>query len=162
MSETQVKNEAPDQKPSPTSGGLGAGVAGSPAAGGAPTRKERVICREYAYRYTIKTGARTQFILVDPATWTILKPSRLERSRTGAHGWDIYCLPEKLWSRIIVVELKRSNSGKLRYKVMGLEEYASEIKEMLMLCSDFSEMKETVEKYVSVKRLLNKDECEGE
>jgi len=38
MSETQVKNEAPDQKPSPTSGGLGEGVAGSPAAGGAPIR----------------------------------------------------------------------------------------------------------------------------
>jgi len=43
MSETQVKNEAPDQKPSPTSGGLGEGVAGSPAAGGAPTNLQVVL-----------------------------------------------------------------------------------------------------------------------
>ena len=125
-------------------------------------RKE---CRKFEYRRNIRMPGRTQYILVDPQNWEILEPVRRESSKTGAHGEDIYCLDEATWSRVLVVRLARSNSGKLRYEVSsppGLEEYASEIEEMLMLCSDFEDMVEIVEKYVSVKRLLNKDECEIE
>ena len=126
-------------------------------------RKE---CRKFEYRRNIRMPGRTQYILVDPQNWEILEPVRRERSKSMAHGEDIYCLSEEVWKRVMIVKLKMSNSGRLSYWAGSdnpeLEEHVRELEELLALCSDFEDMVETVEKYVSVKRLLRKDGCEKE
>jgi hypothetical protein len=116
----------------------------------------KVVCREFAYRQTIKTGARTQHYLIDASTWEIIKPTRKVRSRTGAHGEDVYCLPQEAWNNVIIVSLERSNSGKLYYDIVASQSLArevSELRELLYYASDFSEMVETVHEYVKAKKL---------
>ena len=131
------------------------------SAGGAP----KVKCVEYSYRRNLSMPGRTQYIVIDTSNWEIVKPTHRERSKTRAHGNDVYCLPEEFWNRVVVVRLKRSNSGKISFWAGSenpeLRNYAREIEELLALCSDFEDMVETVEKYVDVKHLLTKDECEG-
>jgi len=160
--ETPTPTPSPEVKPAPTARGQGTGAGAQALAGGAP----RVKCVEFEYRYTLRTGARTRHYVIDAESWKILKPVRRERSKSRAHGEDIYCLDEEVWRRTLIVVLKRSNSGRLYHRVYvdnpEIEEYARELEMMLMLCSDFEEMEETVKKFVDVKRLLRKDECEGE
>jgi hypothetical protein len=67
-------------------------------------------CREFEYRQTIRTGATTLYILV--LDGEILRPARRRRSRSGAHGEDVYCLEPQKWSRVWVVGLYQSNSGR--------------------------------------------------
>jgi len=113
-------------------------------------------CQKFGYRYTSRTGARTQYYLIDADTWVVLEPTRRESSKAGARGSDVYCLSEDKWNRVIVVKLERSNSGKLSYEVIappGLEKYARELEEILATCGDFREMEETVERYVEARRL---------
>jgi hypothetical protein len=151
---TGPKSEVNPVEPAPLSGGQGAGAAGSPAAGGAPTA--RVKCETYYYRRNIGMPGRTLYILIDTGTWQVLEPTRKERSKTGAHGEDVYCLSEEVWNRVVVVALERSNSGKLSYEVIappGLEKYARELEELLQAASSFWEMEETVEMWVKGHRL---------
>jgi hypothetical protein len=68
------------------------------------------ICREFEHRNTLKTGAISTTILI--LDGKVLRPSRAERSRTGAHGTDYYCLSPSEWSRTWIIELRESNSGK--------------------------------------------------
>jgi hypothetical protein len=70
------------------------------------------ICRNFSYRKTLKTGAITLTIVYDPETKKILTPDRKNRSRSGAHGDDIYCLDKDQWNRVYVITLYQSNSGK--------------------------------------------------
>jgi hypothetical protein len=152
----EVKTPTPEVEALPVERGAGEGAEGRPSAGGAPT----VRCVEYDYRHTLKTGARTQYYLIDTREWKILEPTRRERSRTGAHGEDVYCLSEEVWSRVVVIGLERSNSGKLKYWAGSdnpqlRDTVAKEIEELLALCGEFWEMEETVEKYVEAKRLAS-------
>ena len=91
-------------------------------------------------------------------TWEILEPTRVERSRTKAHGVDIYCLEESAWDMTMVVRLERSNSGKLHYEVLipraDLKRYKLELEALLALATSFSEMEETVMKYVSMRKMV--------
>jgi hypothetical protein len=150
------KDRTPETEPAPTAGGLGAGAGAVAPAGGAP---EKVVCKDYAYRYNIKTAGRTQYFLVDTISWKILEPTRRERSRTGAHGRDVYCLPESAWEGVLVVKLERSNSGKLSYNVITYSEkvmkYAVDLEMFLARGKDFDHMVAIIVKYVEIERLLN-------
>jgi hypothetical protein len=68
------------------------------------------ICKGFEYRSTLNTRALTVSIVV--LDGKVLRPTRSERSRTGAHGVDYYCLEESEWSRAWIIELRESNSGK--------------------------------------------------
>ena len=152
----EVKAPTPEVEPALLSGGQGAGAAGSPAAGGAPTR----VCKEFEYRRNLRMPGRTQYYLIDTGEWEIVKPTRAERSKTRAHGKDVYCLSKEVWSRVVVVCLRRSNSGKLEFWAGSDSEtlrntVAREIEELLAMCGEFEEMEETVKKYVEAKRLAS-------
>jgi len=118
------------------------------------TQAPSILCRKFEYRNNIKFPGRTEHILVDTATWEILKPTRIERSRTRAHGADIYCLEQQRWSRVAVIALYRSNTGKLRWYIEAPEQIKRDLEELLMLASDFEDMVDTVHKYVQAKRLV--------
>ncbi len=62
-------------------------------------------------------GALTLTIVYDPALKTIIKPSKVELSRSGRHGQHIYCLPD--WDKVWVITLLISNSGKRDVRVSG-------------------------------------------
>jgi len=139
----------------PEAGGPGAGAGAGALAFEAP----RVKCEEFYYRRNINAPGRTQYIVIDTSNWEILEPTRRERSRSKAHGVDIYCLDEETWGRVIVVKLERSNSGKLRYNITTYSEkvirYAVDLEIFLARSKDFEHMKEIVSKYVEIQRLLN-------
>jgi hypothetical protein len=114
----------------------------------------QVVCREFEWRRNIKYPGRTLYILIDTGTFEILEPTRIERSRTGAHGVDIYCQPKEKWDRIVVVGLYQSNSGKLSYEIRGSQQVKQELEELLMLARDFEDMVDIVHKYVRAKALV--------
>ena len=70
------------------------------------------ICKRFGYRKTLKTGALTKTIVIDPINVRIIEPTYTERSKTGAHGWDLYCLDEETWKRVWIITVEVSNSGK--------------------------------------------------
>ena len=115
-------------------------------------------CVEFSFRYTLKTGARTQYIVIDAEKWEILKPTRKERSRTGAHGKDVYCLTPEEWNKTITVVLVRSNSGKLYFDVAipraEYEKYRNEILDLLSASADLEEMIDLVQTYVRARKML--------
>jgi hypothetical protein len=116
---------------------------------------DKVMCRDYVYRHNIKMPGRTQYIVIRADIWEIVKPTRMERSRTGAHGKDVYCLEKSVWDKVIVVLLERTNSGKLSYEVSAPQEYwwdKVKLESVLMLAEDFYEMEEEVRKYVELQR----------
>jgi hypothetical protein len=158
----EFKTPSPEVEPAPRAGGLGAGAEGRPSAGGAPT----VRCVEYEYRSNIKMPGRTLYVLIDTSKWEIVRPTRKERSKTGAHGKDVYCLDEATWSRVVVVALKRSNSGKLEYWAGSdnpqlRDTVAKEIEELLATCGGFEDMEETVRQYVKARYLASTFERGG-
>jgi hypothetical protein len=57
-------------------------------------------------------GALTLTIVYNPEEKAIVKPNRVERSRTGSHGQHIYCLPPDVWDKLWVIRLEISNTGK--------------------------------------------------
>jgi hypothetical protein len=151
---TAPAGEVPEREARPEAGGPGAGAGATAPASEVPTVK----CEELYYRHTIKTGARTQYTVIDTEEWKILEPTRTERSRSGAHGKDVYCLPKEVWDRTITVLLQRSNSGKLHYEVLiphaTFEKYRTELEALLALAGDFEEMEETVRKYVTLRKMV--------
>lgn len=120
----------------------------------AQTQTPSKICRKFEYRHNIKFPGRTLYILVDTETFEVLKPTRIERSRTKAHGADIYCLEQQRWSSVSVIALYRSNTGKLSWHIEAPEHIKRDLEELLMLASDFEDMVDVVHKYVQAKRLV--------
>jgi hypothetical protein len=59
------------------------------------------------FRHTLKTGAFTKYIAWCATCKTIVEPTRMERSKTGAHGTDYWVHPHPL----VFIQLSRSNSG---------------------------------------------------
>jgi len=108
--------------------------------------KNKIKCIEFPYRRNIKTSGRTESVVIDVEKLVILKPSRQVRSRTYSHGYDVYCLPEDLWGRVVVVILERSNSGKISHHIItyGDDQKIRELKEqlddVLSTSKDFDEM----------------------
>jgi hypothetical protein len=141
----------PEREARPEAGGPGVGAGAVALALEAPTK-----CVELYYRHTIKTGARTQYYVIDVERWEILRPTRVERSRTRAHGKDIYCLPKETWDKTITVLLERSNSGKLHFEVLipraEYEIYRGELEYLLSRRRDFWDMEVTVESWVELRR----------
>jgi len=86
---------------------------------------ENKICKKFYYRNNIKTPAFTEtVVLVDGM---MLKPSKMYRSRTGAHGEDIYCLSEEEWSKAWILIFEQSNSGKPYITVINVPEPIKEL-----------------------------------
>ncbi len=73
-------------------------------------------CREFLYRST-EMGALTLSIVFNPATKEVVRPHRVELSRTGNHGYHIYCLQD--WGEVWVIRLEVSNSGKRSVRFSG-------------------------------------------
>jgi len=150
---TAPAGEVPKEKVLPVERGAGEGAGATALALEAPTK-----CVELYYRNTIKTGARTQYYVIDVERWEILEPTRRERSRTKAHGKDIYCLPKEVWDKTITVLLERSNSGKLHYEVLiphaEFEKYRQELEYLLSRRRGFWDMEATVEAWVEIRRRL--------
>ena len=83
-------------------------------------------CRTFEYRHTIKTGARTETIVV--LDGRVVRPSSVRRSKTGAHGEDYYCMPPEEWARAWVIHLSQSNSGR---RSIAFENVPEPVRELL-------------------------------
>jgi hypothetical protein len=92
------------------------------------------ICREFEYRRTIKTNALTVTLIVSNGG-KILKPHSARYSKTGAHGTEVYCLTEDEWSKVWIVKLYQSNSGK-RSAIIQAPENVKTIIEQLWMYED--------------------------
>jgi len=66
-----------------------------------------IFMYEKPFRAAIKTGAFTKYIAWCNVCRAIIEPSRIERSKTGAHGTDYWVHPHPL----VFVQLSQSNSG---------------------------------------------------
>jgi hypothetical protein len=84
------------------------------------------VCKEFYYRNCIKYPGMTKTIVI--INGKILKPSRVRRSRTGAHGEDYYCLFQEEWQKAWVITFVQSNSGR-RY--VSTENVPDNIRELI-------------------------------
>jgi hypothetical protein len=116
-----------------------------------PILKIKTVCREFVYRNNIKGRGKTEYILFDTVVYQIVRPSRIERSRTGAHGFDIYCLPEETWKDIAVVRVEESTSGKLSFDIQSSVPL-EDLRELLSSTSSFNEMIQRIHTYLHLKR----------
>jgi hypothetical protein len=82
----------------------------------------------------------------------VLQPIREERSRTKAHGEDVYCYDE---SSTVIVMLERSNSGKLRYEVHTPPGYGYVTSLIDTLLADARDFEDMVERVKSLPQLVN-------
>jgi len=115
----------------------------------------KAVCREFYYRRNIKTPGRTQAVVVDARTWSLVKPTKTERSRTGAHGTDVYCVDD--WNDMLVIQLNQSTSGKLSYVVDYRDPaVAKELKDLLAMAEDFEEALTIIRSYVLMKGYVRK------
>jgi len=111
----------------------------------------KLVCREFEYRHNLKFSGRTEYILFDTVVFEIIRPAKIERSRTGAHGIDIYCLPN--WGDVTIVRLEMSNSGKLKFNVESPSlEVKRDLEELLTLASGFNDMVRIVHMYLNMKK----------
>ncbi|MEM4952204.1 MAG: hypothetical protein QXV81_08090 [Ignisphaera sp.] len=78
-------------------------------------KKKKVVLREY-YRRNINTpGLSLSFVAT--LEGKLLRPVEEIRSRTGAHGDDVYLIDPPVY----VLRYERSNSGKVRWSVWLVE-----------------------------------------
>ena len=94
------------------------------------------ICKQYYYRNCIKYSGLTKTIIV--LDERVLRPSKVYRSKTGAHGEDIYCLSEAEWQRAWIVTFEQSNSGRRYVSTMNVPEAVKELIEQAWLYEDAS------------------------
>jgi hypothetical protein len=80
---------------------------------------------EFPYRYT-RMGAITKYVVVCLDCKKTLRPSRVERSKTGCHGIDYYV--HYATHKVVAIALEQSNSGKRRITV---PDELSEIRDLL-------------------------------
>jgi hypothetical protein len=66
----------------------------------------------------------------------ILKPNKTYRSRSGAHGEDIYCLSEEQWQRVWIVTFEQSNSGKRHVSTVNVPDNIRELIEEAWINED--------------------------
>jgi hypothetical protein len=92
------------------------------------------ICRQYYYRNNIKTPGLTETIII--LGGRVLKPNKTYRSRSGAHGEDIYCLSQEQWQRVWVVTFEQSNSGKRYVSTENVPEAVKELIEQAWICEN--------------------------
>jgi hypothetical protein len=111
----------------------------------------KTVCREYPFRRNARGLGKTEYILFDTVVFQRIKPVRITRSRSGSHGFDMYCLPEETWKDIAVVRIEESTSGKLSYSIQS-QKPLTELEERLMLASSFNEMIGAVLTYLRLKR----------
>lgn len=114
---TTPKNDTPEIKPAPLSGGQGAGAAGTPVAGEAP------YTHVAEWRRTMM-GAKTEEIVICLVCKKVLEPSRVRRSRSGTHGEDYYIHKHP----IVSVVLRESNSGR---RSVAVPKELEEIKDLI-------------------------------
>lgn len=74
--------------------------------------KKKMVLREI-YRRNINAPGLSLSIVVDDKTFERLKPVEEIRSRTRAHGEDIYILNGSAY----VLRYRRSNSGKIKWSI---------------------------------------------
>jgi len=89
------------------------------------------ICKRYYYRNCIKTPGFTETIVI--LDGKVLRPSSIRRSKTGAHGEDIYCLSQEEWQRAWVIVFEQSNSGKPYVTTINVPEHIKELIEIAWL-----------------------------
>jgi len=75
-----------------------------------------MVVIELPFRHTFKTDAVTHCHVLD-LSGKKLKPVYERRSRTGAHGEDVYDIDQTVY----VVEYKRSNSGRESIEVFTID-----------------------------------------
>jgi len=80
-----------------------------------------MIIKEY-YRRNLKTAGLSLSIVVD-VNGRRLKPIREERSRTGAHGEDIYLINEPVY----ILRYNVTNSGKVSWNVVYADPNSQQI-----------------------------------
>ncbi len=78
-------------------------------------KKKKVVLQEY-YRRNIKTAGLSLSFVVTPEG-RLLKPAKEVRSRTRAHGEDVYLIDPP----VFVLRYERSCSGKVRWSVWLVE-----------------------------------------
>jgi hypothetical protein len=84
------------------------------------------ICREFVYRRNINYPGMTRTLIVIDGV--IARPTKIYRSKTRAHGVDIYCLTSNDWSKAWVIELVQSNTGK---RHINFENVPAQIRELI-------------------------------
>jgi hypothetical protein len=89
------------------------------------------VCKEFYYRNCIKTPAFTETVVLMDGK--VLKPSKVYRSKTGAHGTDVYCLTEEEWQRTWVIVFEQSNSGKPYVTTFNVPDNVRELVEQAWL-----------------------------
>jgi hypothetical protein len=109
------------------------------------------ICKEFPYRNNLRGYGKTEYILFDTVVYQTIRPTKIIRSRTGAHGFDIYCLPEEAWKDIAIVRVEVSNSGKLSYSIQSPIQL-HDLAQLLERASSFYEMIQIVHSYLRRKR----------
>jgi hypothetical protein len=74
---------------------------------GSTVREE--VCREFYFRRTGMGGLSLTVIVLNGK---VLAPRSVQRSRSGSHGSDIYCLTAEEWRHAWIINLEQSNSGR--------------------------------------------------
>lgn len=79
-------------------------------------KKKKLVLRECYYRQNIKTAGLSLSFVVTPEG-RLLKPAKEVRSRTRAHGEDVYLVDPPVY----ILRYERSCSGKVRWSVWLVE-----------------------------------------
>jgi len=93
--------------------------------------ENKKICKQFSYRNCIKTAGFTEAVIL--LNGRVLKPSSVRRSKTGAHGEDIYCLFQEEWDRTWIIMFEMSNSGKPYVTTINVPEPIKELIEQAWL-----------------------------
>jgi hypothetical protein len=112
---------------------------------------QTTICRFFPFRRNVRGWGRTEYIVFSTVTYEQIRPVKIQRSKTGAHGFDIYCLSESEWKNTAIIRLEVSNTGKLSYSIQSPVRL-SDLEEQLMRASSFNHMKNIISNYLASKR----------
>jgi hypothetical protein len=98
------------------------------------TQTQTKICRRYYYRNNIKMPGPTETVII--LDGRVLRPNKIYRSRSGAHGEDVYCLSEEQWQRVWIVTFEQSNSGKRHVSTVNVPDNIRELIEEAWINED--------------------------
>ncbi|MEM2499968.1 MAG: hypothetical protein QXU30_07465 [Sulfolobales archaeon] len=77
------------------------------------------------YRKNIKYPGETVSFVIEADTAMLLKPVEKKRSRSGAHGYDIYAVDKPVY----VITYEKSNSGRVSWSAEYYDPATNERKE---------------------------------